>query len=315
VTAPVERVFKLIDISDPNNVKITDLALPPEVTVDVPAEARLSIVEWDSSSNYVLIGLGADIIRLDRREPSSSQNISRLFGATLSDPHFQGGNNNLVFALTDKALRRFDIAAKTTSAPLVSGVENYKLFGDGKLAYSAVDGNQQIVGFFYGDKNYIIKTYDQILPTLVDFTHYYREDFFVLARGEQLEVIKWPFGNDHEITTVEMPGGVDYLTHNGSGRMIIAGGGNQVFSFDLETSENFQFDTEEFAAKPFWLDDYHLGYTSGGQLKMIEFDGANRETLVAAVNFGVFSGNNEHLFTFAALPDGLFLQDSAMLVE
>jgi hypothetical protein len=304
----------LIDISDPNNVKITDIAIPAEALAGV--DGNVAIIEWDSSSNYALVSVGADIIRLDRREPINSQNISKLFNTAMASPHFQGGNNNTVFALSGTDLRRFDISGKTSSAPLVAGVEQYDLFGDGKLAYAATRDGVQSVGFYYGDKDYVVRTYEDILPARVNFTHYYREGYLLVERGKQLEIITKPFAKDHEgSVSVEMPDGAGYLMHNGSGRFVVAGRNNQVFVYDLETSESFQFDTEEFSGKPIWLDDYHLGYTNAGQLKMIEFDGANREGLIVADNFGVFSGNNEHLFTFITLPEGVYLQDSAMLVN
>jgi hypothetical protein len=310
--------FKLIDISDPKNVKTSDLALPDEVLPAGGVE-NCRIIEWDTSSNFVLLELSfggiPEIVRLDRREVTRSQNLTKLFSVDIANPHFQGGDNNLVFGLTGTDLRRFDVAGKTTSAPLVKGVEKYDLYGDGKLAYVATRDGQQSAGVFYREKDHILREFTESLPTLVSFTHYYRSDYLAIARGEQIEIVARPLddGSD-ETATLETPGGVDFLTHNGSGRILLAGRAGQVFSYDLETAESFQFDSEDFGTKPFWLDDYHLGYTSGGQLKMMEFDGANRETLVAATGFGLFSGNNEHLFTFVAREDGVHLQSSAMLV-
>jgi hypothetical protein len=47
----------------------------------------------------------------------------------------------------------------------------------------------------------------------------------------------------------------------------------------------------------------------------VEFDGANSENLVPATNGGIFSTNNEHLFSFISRPEGVFLQDSKMIIN
>jgi hypothetical protein len=264
----------------------------------------------------VLLNQDGNILKLDRRDPANSQSLTALFGVAIAEPHFLNGNNNIVFGLTDTNLRRFDIKAKTASAPLATDVISYEAYGDGKLSYVAQSATQQSVGVYFKDKNFILGNYADASETYTSFTNYYRDDFFILTRENRIEIIKNPFSeNDQEITIVNLPFQAEYLFHNGGGRMIVAVSSNNVFTYDLETRTEYQFDLESFTDKPFWLDDFHLGYLHDGELKMIEFGGDNRESLVSATKFGVFSSNNEHLFTFSNTPDGAFFVDSSMLAK
>jgi PEGA domain. len=304
--------FKIIDISDPNNAKVTEIEIPEAVLV---GEVRnIHIVEWDSNSTFILLNQDGNILRLDRRDPTNTINLTDFFGVKIDDPHFLNGNSNIVFGLTDTSLRRFDIRAKTTSAPLVTDVVSYEAYGDGKLSYvSQIDGKQN-VGVFFKDKNYTMGTFDDIKETFASFVNYYRDDFFIFARDSKIEIIKHPFSNNSsEVTILETSFKADHLFHNGGGRMILATSGNEVFTYDLETKVEYGFDLESFDKKPFWLDDFHLGYVHDGELKMIEFSGDNRESLVPATNFGVFSSNNERLFTFRKTDNGAVFVDSSML--
>ncbi|MDL2327871.1 PEGA domain-containing protein [Ruminococcaceae bacterium OttesenSCG-928-A11] len=305
---PESSVFKLIDISDVRNIKVTDLVLPVDII-----SGSMSIIEWDSSSNYVLIGSGAEVIRIDRRTPEESLNLSRLFNTSISDPHFVGNNSNIIYALTNTDLRQFDINAKTVSAPMMNNVISYELFGNGKVAYVKQDESGQDVGVWYRDKEYVYEHYDEISPTLIGFTHHWKDDYLLMTRDNKLSIIDKPFEKEHNVVSLDV-GEVSFLEHNGSGRLILLGNAGHLTMYDLQTEEIYNFVTSGSDTKPFWLDDYHLGYVKEGVLQTVEFDGANQEALVPSTMFGIYSNNNEHLYTFLVTEAGATLQDSSMII-
>ena len=306
---PMDLHFKLIDISDARNVKATDLILPEGI-----ASGEVQIIEWDTSSNYILVNAGGEILRIDRRVPNESLNLTSLFNIAITEPHFLGGNNNIIFALTGSDLRQFDVSAKTFSAPVLKNVASYELYGDGKIAFVMQSPDGQQVGVWYREKEYIYKQYDEVKPILVNFTHYWRDDYLLVARDGALEIVNKPFEDEHSVVSVDI-GDMEFLTHNGGGRLIVLGGNGNFMTYDLQVEELYSFTTDGFSGKPFWLDDYHIGYTVDGLLKTREFDGTNSEDLVEAVFFGVYSSNNEHLFTFMPTETGVVLRDSAMIVR
>lgn len=316
---PEDRTFKLIDISDPRNPKVTDLAVPDGVLGS--AASTLDIIEWDSSSNLVLIqnsfGDQREIIRLDRRDVNNSLNLTKLFGATITDPHFLNGDNNVVFGLSDGGiLRRFEINSKTISAPLVDSVTSYNIYGDGKLSYVATVDGRQVAGVYYRNKDHPVREYDEAQPTFVNFVHYYRTDYMIIGRGDVFTIVANPLNDDAgEEITVKVPDGMDWMIHNGSGRFIVVGRGEKLVSYDLETNESFNFALAGLDGEPKWLDDYHLSYVVNGEMRMLEFDGANQENLVRSTNFGIFSPDNEYLFSFVIGETDVKLQRSRMIIE
>ncbi|MDR2524321.1 MAG: PEGA domain-containing protein [Candidatus Nomurabacteria bacterium] len=326
---PSARDFKIIDISDPRNTRQVDLTLPEAILPLGEGETEtFEIVEWDTSSNFVLIrravGERTEILRVDRRDDKNSLNLTRDFNLDMAQPHFLNGDNGVVFALVGTDIRRFEIGSKSVSAPLVSGVTGYDIYGDGKLAYVAeIRKNDQVtqeVGVHFRDKKYVVANYDEVRPTRASFTHHYRTDYLAIARGNELSVIPHPLDNRGEddvadTTTVTLEAGADYLMHNGSGRFLVAGRGEAVATYDLETGEMFSFTLPGLTVRPRWIDDYHLNYVRDGRLVMTEFDGANSQTLVETGAGGVFSTNNEYLFTFKTVGDGVNFDRSRMVVN
>jgi hypothetical protein len=317
---PATRTLKLIDISDPQNIRVNDLPIPDTILPGAAADT-FNIIEWDSSSNYILlqrnIGDTHEILWLDRRDVSNSLNLTHLFGTNINGPHFLGNDSRTIFGTTTSSdLRRFEINSKTISAPLVSGVTNYDVYGDGKLTYVAIVDGKQVVGIYYRDRNYVMRSYDDPQPIFAAFTHYYRADYFAIARGTEMTIITSPFSdNPQDEITVAVADGMDWLTYNAGGRFILVGLAEKVVSYDLETNESFNFEVLGLTGKPKWLDDYRIYSTHDDKLVMTEFDGANREMLVPATRFGMFSTNNQYLFTFRIDDAGAHLQRSNMLIE
>jgi len=318
--SPEVNSFKLIDISDPRNVRIGDLVIPDSATPGIEI-GTFSVIEWDSSSNYILvqrtIGDVSEVIYLDRRDATNSLNLTRLFNTTIRSARFSTVNNRVVFGLTgDGDLRRFEINSKTMSAPLLSGVSTFDIYGDGKLSYVSVTDSKQTAGIHHRDQTYQLMEYTDTKPTLVAFVHYYRTDYFVVARGTNLTIIAEPLGRDpSEKISVEVPNGMAWLSYNNSGRFVMVGQGENVVSYDLETNESFAFDIPGLTSRPKWIDDYHVYCVHENNLVMMEFDGANREVLVPATNFGVFSANNRFLLSFLLGETGVSFQRSSMIIE
>lgn len=317
---PASRAFKLIDISDSENIQITDLELSKDLA-NFSDSSRLSIVEWDSSSNFVLLehvsGDKHEILRLNRRNVKDSLNLTELFGTNLSSPHFLNNNNNVIFALTGSGvLRRLEINSKTISAPLVEKVEKYDIYGDGKLTYVGTnDKSKQIVGIYYKDKNYVLREFDTPQTTFASFLYYYHSEYLAIARSDALTIIVSPFAEEKTEISVEVSSGIDYLTYNGSSRFIVVGRGDAVTTYDLETSEAFQFKLSGLNTKPKWIDDYHLAFVDQGKMQMVEFDGGNQEALVKSLDFAVFSSNNRYLFSLEKSNNGVKLNRSTMILE
>lgn len=320
------RDLVLADISDPKNVRFSHLSIPAD-KITAPADGQtesLAIVEWDAGSRHILLRHTVDetveFLKIDRKSPGTAQNLTRDFNMTMSDPHFSGNSGNVFFALTGSDLRKFDYGSNSVSAPLVTDVTMYDLYGDNKLTYAATtnkDPQQQIVGVYIDGKNTVIKTYNDSTPTVARFAHYYNSDYLAISRGETVTIIASPLSNGNSSSAVYLssPGGIDHMMFSASGRFVIATHGTNIVSYDLETGDNYTFATSSFSGQPKWVDDYHLVDPSNSEIALIEFDGNNRNQIVSGRGDATLSSNGEYLFTLGDTNASVVLQRSKLITD
>lgn len=326
-TTDTAREFTLADISDPKNVRFSQLAIPgAALTPSGEGQTEsFAIVEWDSGSRFALIkhvvGDKTEFVRIDRKNPGTAVNLTRDFNIAIAYPRFSGSSGNVFFALTGTDLRKIDYGNNSVSAPLVSDVTSYNLYGDNKLTYvakTAKTPQQQIVGIYIDGKNTIVKTYNEIMPTFAEFTHYYDSDYLAIGRSETVSVIASPLSSDaSNVSAVYLssPGGMDFMMFNNSGRFVIAGKDTKLVSYDLETGEHYSFATGGFKGVPQWLDDYYLVDPSGNKVLFVEFDGMNRNEIVSGRGNVTLSGDGKYMFSLADGSAGAVLQRSKLVTD
>jgi hypothetical protein len=322
------RTLELADMSDPKNVrfstlKINDAALSE--LLDGETE-RFSVVEWDGSSRYILlrreVGANVEYLRLDRRDAAGGRNLTREFGLRLVAPHFAGNGGDVFYGLTDQDLRRFDLAAKAMSAPLITGVSAYEIHaGNNRLAYVGVTTDQparQVVGIYNDGENVVIKTYDEVQPTQARLSHFEDKDYLAVSRGETVAIIAEPLsqktGARAEVY-LSSPGGIDWLMFNELGRIVVAGHGDKLVSYDILTEENYSFQLPGLTRQPAWLDDFHLLDLASGRLAIVEFDGLNHTDIVSGRGPAVLSDDEKYLFSISDAGGGVVLQRSKLVID
>ncbi len=317
----------LADISDPKNIRFSQLTIPADMMTTPPEgqTSSFSLIEWDDGSRFVMIkhdyGAGSEIIRLDRKNPGAADNLTRDFNLNISSPHFAGSSGNVFYALTGTDLRKFDVGNKSVSAPLVTGVSAYNLYGDSKLAYVATtnaEPKQQIVGVYVDGKNTIVRTYDSIKRTFAQFTHYYDSDYLAIGRGETVSIIPSPLSagaSNSSAIYLSSPGGMDFMEFSESGRFVVAGLDMNKVSYDLETGDNYVFQTAGTSGAPYWVDEFHMVNYTNGEIELMEFDGTNRSRIVSGRGAVVLSSDGRYLLSLGDGSAGAILQRSKMIVD
>ncbi|MCL2174345.1 PEGA domain-containing protein [Candidatus Saccharibacteria bacterium] len=317
----------LVGIANPRDVSLMNLTIPSD-KITWPAvgeEEKFSIVEWDQGSRYILIehtiNEMTEYLRLDRANPGAVKNLTHDFGMQISDPHFSGTSGNVFFALTGTDLRRFDYGNNTASAPLASGVENYRPYENGRLAVVSIetkdDKTTESVGIYNDGRVTVLQTYATVEPTLAVLTRFNGIDYLAIARGDQITIYPRPLDQDDKIQPLylDSPDGVDWLDTSPDGQFILAGREGQLLSFDLDTSLSYAFAVTGQNQAPQWLDDSHIVSTSGEMITFIEFDGQNREDIVGARGRVVLSRDNKYLFSIGDTLSGAVLQRSKLVID
>ncbi|MDR1970024.1 MAG: PEGA domain-containing protein, partial [Candidatus Nomurabacteria bacterium] len=260
----------LANIDDPKNVRFTDLPIPSD-KITLPTsdqDEKFSIVEWGPNSRFILIKHTVDKIteylRLDRANPGAVKNLTRDFGMQITEPHFSGINENIFFALTDTNLRKFDYGNNTASAPLVSNVQNYRLFKNGRLAFVSVEKknnrNIQSVGIYDDGRVTTVQTYLKVEPTLTILVRYNNVDYLAVARLGKVTVYPKPLEKDSQIQPI-FPNSldrIDWLDSSPNGQFILAGSEGRLTSLDLDTKLGYSFEINGVDKAPQWLDNSHI---------------------------------------------------------
>jgi hypothetical protein len=326
-TASASRELTLVDISDPLKVQFSSLQFGA-TKIAMPAEGQsenFSIIEWDKGSRYVLlkhtVGEATEFLRLDRKNPNDTKNLTRDFNLDIVEPHFSGTSGNVFFALTGSDLRRFDYGSSSVSAPLVSRVQNYRTFKNGRLAYVALETKEekitQTVGIYDDGQIQVIKTFAEEAPTRAELTEYNNNDYLAVARGETVAIYLNPLDTSSKQLPIILnsPGGVNVFGFSPKGRFVMAAYENQIVSYDVETDEDYSFEFSENVGALNWIDNYHIVDTSGGSIAMVEFDGANRQRIVSGQTSAVLSTNYKYMFSLSDAAGGVVFQRSKMVID
>ena len=311
ITQPEGRNLKLVDIGDINNIKMTDFILPTNITGE-----KFSLLEWHKDSTFLLISNDkGDIIRLDRRDAGVAINLSDEIKTSMTNVRFSG-DENLVYGITEGNLRRIDIADKTISDPLIKSVSNFNYYNNRIIYVAKIADSKTEVGVFQNNQKIVIKRFDDEESVNVRFSHYFYRDYMTIVHGEDILILENPLAEKPKVVKeLKFTSGVNALDVNSNGRFILAWRDGQTVVYDIETNETFKFNTGNSTERPRWFNEYHLSVIIDGVITMMDFDGANKRSLVAGRNLPILSGNQQFLLSIKNTEDGAKLQRSNMTVQ
>lgn len=323
--------LKLADLSDPKNPKFTTIDIDNKL-ISQPAEGESSsykIIEWNSDSRYVLLehhyGDKVEHLTFDRNS-KNIRNMTKDFAMDFVDPHFSGTGGDALFALTGGDLRKIDYNNKSLSSPLANNVTYYQLYSNSRIAFTTKEKTdnkvKQSVAIYDDGKVSTIKEYNDDNKTLIAFSRTNDVDYLAIARGEVVTIIPDPLNRQSgkidsastNIIYLNAPGKIDWLMMSYNGRIAMAGSGNKIVSYDIETDNNYSFQLST-NKKPTWLDDFHLLDIDNNSVTIVEFDGKNAEHIVSGRLPAFLSYDGKYLFSVDSTNGGDVLQRSTMVVE
>lgn len=318
----------LVDLADPKQIKFSTIELS-NLHLATDGESKFKIVEWDKDSRYLLVkhqlGDRTEYLEYDRQD-KITRNLSSDFGLELTELHFSNAGGDVIYTLTGTDLRKINYADKSISAPLATGVTSYVLLGDsGRIVYLSkkVDDSKtsQVISIYDDGKITKLKTYDDTKTTLIGFFRNNDIDYLAVGRGEMVSVYPDPLKRQRQshdfnksVAYLSSPGGIDWMKVNPTGRFVLAGKGNKVVCYDVETTENYSFELAR-RGEPVWLDGYHLLDVKNGVLNMVEFDGQNIQHLVSGRLPAFLSANEKYLLSLDSISGGAVLQRSQMVID
>ncbi|PLS81444.1 hypothetical protein CYG49_02180 [Candidatus Saccharibacteria bacterium] len=297
------------DIRDEENPTFKTVAIPDTAyTKQDGATGTFELVEWNLGGRFLLIKHTVnnvqEFIRFDRENPSEAINVTAKLGA-VSKVQFAGDNGDIVYALIGNELKRASVTVNESSS-LATNVTNFVVYRGDTVGVVSTKDNVQEVSLIKDNDVTAVKTYPSTGPLLIAVNNYFNQDYIAVSQGNRVELIRDPANapntaeSVHEVITTEQP--AEWLYFSNNGRMIVAQHQATFTTFDLELNKKtgHTFTTSQRVTEPFkWLDDYYLWTDLDGQLRIIEFDGANERqiTTVAQGQTVTLSDNAELLFS------------------
>lgn len=322
-------VMELASVSDPNNVKFSEILIDAsKVTAPTADQSeKFTIVEWDKGSRYILIkhavGETTEYLVVDRQNPTVTKNLNKDFGMTVGDPHFFDNSGQVFFALVGTDIRKFDYGNSTVSSPLVTNVQSYRLDEkDSSFSYVTVknENNQvvQNVGIYANGKATSIKTYNEKKSTLSLLANFDGKDYLAIARDGVMDIYPDPLRSNNdsykETITLNSSNGINWLDSSPQDRFIIAGKGENIINYDLDTDSSYTLSVKDLSSAPQWLDEWHIVNTYDG-IDFMEFDGKNLEDIVSGRSGVMLSANQKYLFSIGDISGGAILQRSKLVIN
>ncbi len=312
------NTFDLFDTNDPKKAP-TIVSLPAGV-VSSGKNHTFSAEEWSTDNRHVLLkhtfGDSVEFIVLDRETPAQSLNLTKQLGIAFTSISLRDKKYDQYY-LYDKAtetLKSVSLKDKTVKSTL-ERVIAYKSHGSDMLLYAqkdkAVSGITTVM-VRNNSTDYVLRTNAKPTDYLLDLAQY--ENHWYVAVGEkslsQIVVYKDPLDTLKAGSKAAVPALTTMKLENSSTlnfsqntRFIAAQNGSKFAVYDIDTSRRHYFDVEQSLARPAsWMDGHRLAYISSGKLYVVDFDGINKQELVAVNEafMPFFDRNYDRLFTLGA---------------
>ncbi|MDB5177771.1 MAG: hypothetical protein JWO61_154 [Candidatus Saccharibacteria bacterium] len=318
-----------------------------EATLSIPAEAytdastqdvthHFEIDQWDQGSRYLLVkhvyGDKNEWLVVDRQDNKVVSNITRTFDTDITSAYFGDNNATVLYARIGDDIRKVNLANETISAPLISHVAEFELYGDVIAYVLAPDKTtgKRVAGIVKDGEEpvelYRTSSLEQV-PVHIRVTNYFNKDYAVISDGGNVQVYSGTFPDAQSersrlkaTNSFTFPSDIAWLQLSPSGRFVLAQNAASYASYDLERAELSPVATLAGTTEPRvlkWLDDYYVWSDRSDMLTMREFDGANQHAInTVAAGFDIaLSQNGRWLYSIGKRADGhLQLQRVRMIL-
>ena len=156
------------------------------------------------------------------------------------------------------------------------------------------------------NKNMLIKDNIPTAPTIA-LGRYYNESYVHVAIKDEIHIYK--SSNWSELMRlykkIKANQDITSLNINDESRLLAIKTNSSTLMHDLETKETFTLDNNS-PNKPIWIDNFHLANVTNNSLSIVDFDGANKHSLMPSLENMpiILSGNDKFLYTLSANSNG-----------
>lgn len=311
-----------------DTINETSLTLPAESYAEASTPNvvhQFVLDQWDRGGRYLLVkhtyADKSEWLVIDRQDSKVVSNITRNLAVNITKAYFADNSATILYAMIDGSVRKINLGQQTISAPLVSNVSEFQLYGDvvGYLHNAdAATGKRDVGVIKDGQKAVTLYTSSSPaqVPVHITLSHYFDKDYVSVSDGPKVLIYGGTFpANQTErsrlayISTFTFSTDVAWLQLSPSGRFVIAQNAGSYVSYDLERNELSPIAMLAGISDPRaleWLDDYYVWSDRSDTLTIREFDGANQHAInsVATGFDATLSPNGRWLYSIGKQSDG-----------
>jgi len=296
-----------------------NLTLPTSVLSDSGASSQLSVVEWSTDNNHVLLkhtlAGGDEYIVFNRDKPADSFNVNKMFSVSPSQVALRNKKIDQLYIYSQSAgtVQLGDTGKGTLADPLLSQVLAFKPYGTDLMTYvtdkNAADGMVQ-ARIWNNGQTYPLYTFKAGTQYLIDAAQYSGHWYYVAGSNaeQRVNVYEDPLNslkNPSVAKAVPLLAlnelGATKLGFSTNARFIEVESGQNFAVYDAETQSNYNYSLQAPLAAPMsWMDGHRLIGESAGQVFVMDYDATNQQSLVGTIepSGGLFSHDYNHLLTF-----------------
>lgn len=328
-----EPTVTFVDINA-DQPKRTSVTIPAGL---LPADKKptYELMDWAYDSDRILVKMSyestTEYVVIDRRSAERAVNVSKDYESDIVDAMFDPRSSERLIVRSSKGdIRIIDTAGKSLSSVIASSATYMDTYGsDAILLVQPADGGGQSVGYVSLGSNEVreIKKIASSEKTLISIGKYYSDPYVAVSTGAKLDVYKLKSLPSSEseasismdnVYSATLPATVEHLSIRTGGRFVVAqyAGGVQTYDNELNKQSLTSFKTP-VSGELRWLDRYHFYVTTGSELEVMEFDGANAHVITKlSTGFDtVQSDDGKFIYSINATDKGFALQRSRMILE
>lgn len=282
------------------------LSVPVDIVSAATTTTGWQEIAWAKDNRHLLLrrlydksGIaGSEYILIDRQEPTSSVNLSLTLGFTPTILSFRDDAYDQYYAYDQNNSALFTASLKKpTPQPFLDHVLAYETEGPDTVLYVTdkdIPAGKLAARVRQGDNTYTLKTFNGGSNFLLELGQF--ADTWYMALGMASEgkvyVYREPIAAIQDkpkqalvpvhILKVANP---SHISFSPSNRILMIENADSFAVYDAQTRKGYAYQLKmpvDAGVHAEWMDGYHFSLFSGQDLKIFDYDGANRQSLFAA---------------------------------
>ncbi|MGF7228377.1 MAG: PEGA domain-containing protein [Candidatus Saccharibacteria bacterium] len=306
--ASAENKFDIYDLSKPKDVTktIKTITIPDNAftATDAGAAQGWQLAQWSTDNRHVVLKhtfqkagqSSSEYVLLDTQDTTKSLNLTTEWGTNPTSIELRNQAYDQYY-LYDQASGALTTASlkDPVPQPYLTNVLASKSYGTDVMLYVTTQGapaGKALVKWHQGTDTYTIRTIPTSSQYLVNLTQY-SGDWYVAAGSSsegKVYVYKNPVDmlKNQQITVpvrVLKVADPNYVAFSSNARFIMTENANHFSVYDVQNDKGYTYTSPATMDAPqvhaTWMDGDRITYISDGKVVIADFDGTNRQTLVA----------------------------------